>query len=90
MVRFLPDPTFKRDAAKSPEVQAVLVARAEAGKSFAERVAPVDTGEYRRSFRVEVTGGQVRLVNISDHAVFVETKNGDRVLARAIDIIEKG
>lgn len=89
-MRFVPNRAFIPTFARSPEVRDELTRRAEAGERFAQSISPVRTGEYRSSFRIEVVGGQVRLVNTSDHAVYVETTNGDRVLGRATDIIERG
>lgn len=89
-MRFVPNRGFIPAFTRSPEMRSVLEDRAAAGERFAVSISPVRTGEYRSSFRIEVVGGQVRLVNTSDHAVYVETTNGDRVLGRATDVIERG
>lgn len=74
-------------------------AGAERGKAWAQANAPVRTGQYRASFRVEGAdvraGGETRkgarLVNTSDHARWVEYGNGAKhILRRSIDHIERG
>lgn len=72
---------------------------AQRGLRWAQAHAPVETGEYRRSFEVEsaevTVSGQrrkgARLVNTSDHAWAVEWGTGGKhILARAADEIERG
>lgn len=78
---------------------AACQAGAERGKKWAEANSPVRTGEYQGSFEVvpaDVTvAGETRkgarLVNTSDHAKWVEWGRGAKhVLARSVDVIEKG
>ncbi|WP_289008948.1 hypothetical protein [uncultured Thermomonospora sp.] len=82
---------------QSRQMAAMLARRAQAGKAWAESVAPVRTGEYRSSFGVSsTTRGTGRwsdraaayLYNTSDHATAVEWQNDERVLGRAVDVIE--
>lgn len=90
-VTFTPNPAGLRELAQSSEVGDRCVAVAEAGKSYAESISPVVTGNYRRGFRVRPTtvtvpglgraAGAV-LVNVAPHAHLVEDRNGDHVLAR--------
>ena len=82
-----------------PGVAADLSRRAVRGQVFAEAIAPVDTGEYKASFKVTVTttGGtaRARLANTCDHARFVEWPHrvhnstrivaGQHILGRSID-----
>ncbi|MCW2870891.1 hypothetical protein [Actinacidiphila oryziradicis] len=82
----------------SPEMLAIMVAAAEAGKEFAKGIAPVKSGDYVSKFRVEgeLKGGprhnraEARLVNDSEHAAEVEWRNhgGERILGKAADYIE--
>jgi len=88
VMRYVPKPGFRREAVRSPEVVAAMVAAAERGKVFAEVVAPVDTGLYRSSFRVAEVDGGARLENTAPYAAFVERRA--RVLSRAVDAIERG
>jgi hypothetical protein len=61
--------------------------------------APPYGAGYIASFRVEPNlivneagsrRAAARLVNTSDHATLVEYKNGDRILGRTVDMIERG
>lgn len=97
-IRYEYDYAGTNRAMTSPEMLAVLVEAAEAGKAFAQRIAPVRTGEYEKSFRIEgeLRGGprhdraEARLVNDSPHAADVEWRNhgGERILGRTADFIE--
>lgn len=97
-IRYEPDFRGTGEGMTSPEMLAVMLAAAEAGKAFAERIAPHRTGEYASSFRVEgvLRGGprnnraEARLINDSPHAAAVEWRNhgGERVLGRTVDVIE--
>lgn len=84
--------------ARSSAVGDQMVAAAEAAIPYAQSISPVETGEYRSSFvarpaDVRVSGerraGAV-LENTSDHAVAVEFIDGKHVLARTVDVIERG
>jgi uncharacterized RmlC-like cupin family protein len=82
-----------------PGVAGNLEARTNRGMGYAEATAPVDTGEYKASFRVTVTttGGtaRARLSNTCDHAIYVEFAHrvhnstrivaGQHILGRSID-----
>lgn len=76
-----------------------LEGEARKGKAFAESIAPIDTGDYKASFRTASstrgTGKRVDravgyLYNDSDHALAVEYQNGNRVLGHTVDAIEHG
>jgi hypothetical protein len=85
----------------APSMMKVVALYAEAGMPYAVSISPdADPyGEgYVSSFEVEAgltvkTGGNrraaARLVNTTDHAAHVEWTNGDRVLGRTVDYIEK-
>ena len=86
------------ELARSSAVGDQMVAAAEAAIPYAQSISPVETGEYRSSFvalpaTVKVSG-QTRagaiLTNTSDHALAVEFIDGDHVLARTVDAIERG
>lgn len=78
----------KRGAAellKSPEVRALLRERADRVAARARASAPVDTGDYRNSVKVEsdTTDRAVeRVISRVPHALIVESKTGN--LARAL------
>lgn len=97
-VRYTPDIAGTGRLMKGPEMQEMVRSAAEKGKAFAESISPVETGEYKSSFRVEVTahggtgvGGdraQANLINDSDHATDVEWVDNYHVLARTADYIQ--
>jgi len=98
-VRYEPDYAGLGRVMRSREMRAMLEIRTLRGKAFAESIAPRDTGDYARSFRVESSArgegrwadrAEARLINFSDHATLVEWVNGDRVLGRTVDVIERG
>lgn len=79
------------------EMEAMLRSKAELGKQYAEVIAPVDTGDYRSSFRVSSSSrGDGRWVdraagylhNDSDHALLVEFTDDYRTLGIVADLIE--
>lgn len=82
----------------SPEMLALMTAAAQAGMAYAQRISPVESGEYVSSFRIEgdLRGGprhnraEARLINESGHAADVEWRNhgGERILGRTVDAIE--
>jgi hypothetical protein len=92
-------PDFKGVARilKDPAMQRACVSAATKGQGFAQSISPVESGEYRRSFRVvplSVAGRRgdragAKLVNVSGHAAAVEWRLGLRVLGRTVDYIEK-
>lgn len=73
-----------RQVLTSPAMQAEMRRRAEAAASVMRGAAPVDSGEYRNSFdvssgiREDGKRAVGRVVNTSDHAVFVEFGNGSQ------------
>ncbi|WP_404465237.1 HK97 gp10 family phage protein [Micrococcus antarcticus] len=69
-----------REAATRPVAERVLAA--------AQSIAPVDTGAYRDSLRVETTDRGSAVVAGTDHAVYVEADHG--TLARALGLTTKG
>jgi hypothetical protein len=80
-------------------MQAMLRTEAQRGMQYAEVIAPVDTGDYKSSFRVSTASrGQGRwkdravayLHNDSDHALQVEYTDDYRTLGVVADIIENG
>lgn len=84
---------------RGPGMQAMLRTEAERGKQYAELIAPVETGDYKSSFRVSSESrGKGRwkdravgyLFNDSDHAVLVEFRDDYRTLGIVADIIEHG
>lgn len=99
-VEFTPDSKGIRALTASDDIGQVCVAAAEAGKTFAESIAPIGpTGNYARGFRVapvDVTvpgpWGSIRagavLYNEAPHAHLVEWRNDSRVLERAAAYIE--
>jgi hypothetical protein len=92
-VTYKPDFKGVGQLLRSSDVQHVCVAAAERGKTYAESISPVRTGEYRRSFLVVPVMAKDRsgakLINTSGHATAVEWILGFRVLGRTVDYIEK-
>jgi hypothetical protein len=89
---------FQEEVLNAEWMVAEMRARAEAGKAFAESIAPVDTGEYVASLAVDAgKHGGIRhdrayavLSASSDHAAEVEWGNGKgwhgaHVMTRSID-----
>ena len=75
----------------SPQVEALVKRPAERVAAAARASAPVDTGAYRDSIRVE-TKRQKRVVALvvadSEHALGVESRTGN--LARALRSVGRG
>ena len=85
----------------SPELLAACLAEAERGKTYAEGISPEDSGEYKRSFKVEATtvdigrGGKrvaAELSNDAPHAAAVEFGNARtprprRILGRTAEFL---
>lgn len=91
---FTPDRAGVRRLHQSPEVGAASLRAAEAVQSTGEALAPVDTGEYQRSFSsrresvptLSRLGGNYNragaiVENTAGHAAVVEARN--QVLSRA-------
>lgn len=72
MARFVRNPGFERQLARSDEMRAALRRAAEDAAAEARAVAPVDTGEYRSSIRVEESAEGVRVVSDDDKASHIE------------------
>ena len=96
--KYTPDLTAFRQFMNSPGIKAAMVAVADKGKTYAEQISPVASGEYRRHFRtgpVDHAGPRgdragAKLLNDSDHATEVEWKLRHRVLGRTVDHMERG
>lgn len=93
MLRYIPDPRGAELLLSSAEMRGALAAAAEAAMEHAISIAPVVTGEYAASFSVQEMGGNIFIVNTSDHAAAVEwgtsdTNQARHVLARAVDWLE--
>ncbi len=100
-VRYSPNYAGIRAMAASPAMVEAMRRKAEQMKTYAEAIAPVDTGEYKASFRVTagVVAGtaQARLANVCDHAIYVEYPHrvhnstrvvaGQHILGRSIDAL---
>lgn len=93
------------ELASTPAMSRAMVASAQVGLNWAEANAPRSTGprdpakpRYADSFEVQpvdvTVDGQTRkgaaLVNTSPQAPYVEWVNGAHILARAVDVIERG
>lgn len=101
-IRYSPNIAGVNRIMNGPEMVALLRKRAEAGMAFAESIAPRRTGAYSASFQVDTSThagpnhdrAEARLVNTSDHAVYVEHGGQGtpayKVLARTVDVIERG
>lgn len=96
-VTYKPDHGGTNRLMNSAGVQRMLKSAAAKGMEYAIGIAPVDTGEYKESFRVTAAAhsgvrkdrAQAFLVNTSPHAGHVEWQDGAHVLARAADFIER-
>lgn len=104
-IRYQPDGAGTNEIMNGPEMVALMLRAADAGKPFAISISPVDTGEYVSSFETSAHphGGpkgdraEGILANTSGHAWEVEWRNRDsegqegrHVLGRTIDFIEAG
>lgn len=94
--RYQPPPGSEfRALVRSDALQGQLEDVARGAKAHAESIAPVKSGDYRDSFRVERTkGGGVWLINDDPAAVAIEFGSEDTeahyVLSRTVDWIERG
>ena len=96
-VTYTPNIKGVRQMLNGPEMQRMCVSAAEKGRTYAESISPVRTGEYRRGFRVEALRNAGRrgdragakLGNYASDAAAVEWRLGFRVLGRTVDYIEK-
>lgn len=93
-MRYTPDHAGIAKLLVSDDMGDAMRTVAQAGAAFAVGIAPIESGEYKASFDidVEVQGPNPRqtaiLANTSDHAFAVELR--DHVLGRTIDLIEAG
>lgn len=84
--------------ANTPEVGQAMVTAGERGVAFVRREAPVRSGAYRDSVTVEAVdvtvGGRTRkgarVAATDPKAQHVEWANGTHLLARAVDVVERG
>jgi hypothetical protein len=97
-------PTYRADFAafrkfmNSPGIQRAMVAVAEKGKTYAEQISPVRSGEYRRHFHAEPVDhagkrgdrAGAKLYNDDPKSPAVEWHDGHRVLGRTVDHMERG
>jgi hypothetical protein len=73
------------ERALAPVVAADMEGRADAVLAEARRTAPVDTGEYRASLRMErIPGGGWRVVADCDHGAVVEFGTRDQHAHRTL------
>lgn len=101
-IEYRANPEGINQLANGPEMHAMLFERARLGARWIKANAPVDTGAYRDGIRVVDVGrggprrdrAEVRIQATSDDAVWVEHgargRPGHRLLARSVDVIERG
>lgn len=86
-VRYQPNRREMRRLMQSADVARLCEQAAENAKGYAESIAPRDSGEYARSFKVEtrIVGDRQTAVlsNTAPYATVLEVKH--RVLGRAAD-----
>jgi hypothetical protein len=95
-IRYVKDIAGTRKLMTSPQMQALLVARAEAGAAHARSIAPRQSGDYADSIKVTSRrrGGprnnraEARITATVPYANDVEVRH--RVLGRTVDVIERG
>ena len=100
--QFEPDHKGIAELLVSPGMHRLVTERARSGMAYAISISP-DAPPYGEGYIAEfdVESGltvkeagsrraAARLVNNSDHATLVEYANGDRVLGRTVDHIERG
>ncbi|MGP5381637.1 hypothetical protein ACTXL8_05555 [Glutamicibacter arilaitensis] len=93
-----PDASGLAEVARSPKMQAAMVGIATAAAAGGRAISPVDSGEYRDSFRVVPTTNTAgwkrekraaaRIENVAPHAAAVERRN--KILSKLASIIESG
>lgn len=101
MATYTPNHAGIRRMLGTPAMVAAMRHRVERMKAYAEAIAPVDTGEYKASFRTAsgVRNGIAygRLSNVAPHAIYVEFPHraagsdrviaGQHILGRSIDAL---
>lgn len=98
---YKPDRAGMDALVQSLDMGRAMVQVAEVGRRWAESAAPRDSGEYAGSFQVRQETVRFRgrfsgdragavLENTAPHAAAVEWRQGRHVLARAVDVIERG
>lgn len=93
-IRYVKDIAGTRKLMTSPEMLAMLMARAEDGAAFARGIAPRESGEYADGIETRGVrrGGprknraEARIVATVDYSTSVEVRH--RVLGRTVDEIE--
>lgn len=93
-IRYVPNRRGVGRLLTSPQMAALMEARARAGLDYAQSIAPEQSGEYKDAFTVDSVrrGGprgdraEARLVNTADYADDVERRH--RVLGQTVDRIE--
>lgn len=101
-VEYKPDHKGIAKLLVSPEMHKLVGDAARRGLPYAISISP-DAPPYGEGYIAELDvetgltvkeGGNrraaARLVNNSDHATLVEFANGERVLGRTVDVIERG
>lgn len=102
-VTYVPDHEGLQAYLMGSDVRNMLMARARGAAQYAQRIAPVETGEYAASIHAEDGGiggkkhdrAMVRIVATADHSAAVEWGNArhhtaSHVLRQAGDVAEKG
>lgn len=102
-VEFTPDHAGLGELLRGPEMHSMIMDRARGGAQFAQRIAPVRSGEYQASIHAEDAGlggpahDRVAGLVVADceHAAAVEWGNAHQphayhVLARTLDVVEAG
>lgn len=77
MARFVPNPRFEQQVSKSREMKRALREATEPALREAQRLAPVDTGEYRDSLQIVEDANGVRLMSDDDKASYIEFGTSD-------------
>lgn len=72
MARFVPNPRFESQARQSREMREAIRRATEPALREAQRLAPVDSGEYRDSLQIVEDADGVRLMSDDDKASFIE------------------
>lgn len=93
--RYEPNKSAASEIMSSPEALRIVSELAIQAEEFARSIAPVKSGEYKRSFKTTaaVIGDRAMalLINDSPHAVVVEVFNngtGDRIMAKAAESVK--
>ncbi|MEU6033974.1 hypothetical protein ABZ801_01050 [Actinomadura sp. NPDC047616] len=94
MARYTPDPQALRNLASTSDMANALTEIAAQGARFAAGIAPRQSGRYAASFQATARPGpggmEGVLENTAPYAEYVEWHNGDRVLGKTVDYLERG